>query len=154
MFNTTGDERTGKVTVVLDAKRDYNKWLWDGRRDMKAWELPEYVVVDSEGNVQKATVEDADVKFGYDLPDDKFRQPYMARQVKVSLFAEKLPALGYRTYALVPAEAAGTAVKGSNIASDDRHLENEFLKVAVNDDGTLNVLDKQTGKDLRRSWIF
>ena len=85
MFNTTGDERTGKVTVVLDAKRDYNKWLWDGRRDMKAWELPEYVVVDSEGNVQKATVEDADVKFGYDLPDDKFRQPYMARQVKVSL---------------------------------------------------------------------
>ena len=74
-----------KVTVVLDAKRDYNKWLWDGRRDMKAWELPEYVVVDSEGNVQKATVEDADVKFGYDLPDDKFRQPYMARQVKVSL---------------------------------------------------------------------
>ncbi|MBD8933582.1 MAG: alpha-mannosidase [Lachnospiraceae bacterium] len=146
VFNTTGDERTGKVTVVLDAKRDYNKWLWDGRRDMKAWELPEYVVVDSEGNVQKATVEDADVKFGYDLPDDKFRQPYMARQVKVSLFAEKLPALGYRTYALVPAEAVGTAVKGSNIASDDRHLENEFLKVAINDDGTLNVLDKQTGK--------
>ena len=40
--------------------------------------------MDSEGNVQKATVEDADVKFGYDLPDDKFRQPYMARQVKVS----------------------------------------------------------------------
>lgn len=40
VFNTTGDERTGKVTVVLDAKRDYNKWLWDGRRDMKAWELP------------------------------------------------------------------------------------------------------------------
>ncbi|MFR6589937.1 MAG: hypothetical protein ACLURV_07155 [Gallintestinimicrobium sp.] len=63
VFNTTGDERTGKVTVVLDAKRDYNKWLWDGRRDMKAWELPEYVVVDSEGNVQKATVEDADVKW-------------------------------------------------------------------------------------------
>ena len=90
---------------------------------MKAWELPEYVVVDSEGNVQKATVEDADVKFGYDLPDDKFRQPYMARQVKVSLFAEKLPALGYRTYALVPAEAAGAAGKGSNIASDDRHLD-------------------------------
>lgn len=141
-----GDERTGKVTVVLDAKRDYNKWLWDGRRDMKTWDLPEYVVVDSEGNVQKATVEDADVKFGYDLPDDKFRQPYMARQVKVSLFAEKLPALGYRTYALVPAEAVGTAGKGSNIASDDRHLENEFLKVTINDDGTLNVLDKQTGK--------
>ena len=146
VFNTTGDERTGKVTVVLDAKRDYNKWLWDGRRDMKAWELPEYVVVDSEGNVQKATVEDADVKFGYDLPDDKFRQPYMARQVKVSLFAEKLPALGYRTYALLPAEAVGTAGKGSNIASDDRHLENEFLKVTINDDSTLNVLDKQTGK--------
>lgn len=78
----------------------------------------------------------------------------MTRQVKVSLFAEKLPALGYRIYALVPAEAAGTAGKGSNIASDDRHLENEFLKVAINDDGTLNVLDKQTGKDLRRSWIF
>ena len=64
MFNTTGDERTGKVTVVLDAKRDYNKVALGRTPRYEGRELPEYVVVDSEGNVQKATVEDADVKFG------------------------------------------------------------------------------------------
>ncbi|MFR8450950.1 MAG: hypothetical protein ACLVB0_10740 [Fusicatenibacter saccharivorans] len=43
--------------------------------------------------------------FGYDLPDDRFRQPYMAKKVLVTFEAE-VPALGYRTYYLETAEQA------------------------------------------------
>lgn len=149
VFNTTGDVRTGTVTSILDAKRDYNKWLWDGHRDMNAWEMPEYCVVDAQGNVLEASVKDAGVKFGYDLPDDKFRQPYMARQVEVSFFAENVPALGYAAYALVPADAVSRKDAGCGIAKDETHLENKYLSVSVNEDGTVNVLDKQTGKDYK-----
>ena len=134
---------------ILDAKRDYNKWLWDGHRDMNAWEMPEYCVVDAQGNVLEASVKDAGVKFGYDLPDDKFRQPYMARQVEVSFFAENVPALGYAAYALVPADAVSRKDAGCGIAKDETHLENKYLSVSVNEDGTVNVLDKQTGKDYK-----
>ncbi|MDO4291658.1 MAG: alpha-mannosidase [Eubacteriales bacterium] len=152
LFNTDGSARSGAVKLILDARRDYNKWIWDGRSDMLAWKLPEYRVVDDRGHVLDAVVKDAGVKFGYDLPDDKFRQPYMARQVEVTVFVENMPALGYVTCALVPAdclEAQGqTAANagGNLLAKDARHLENESLAVTVNEDGTLDVLDKQTGR--------
>lgn len=119
VFNTTGEARTGSVSVVLDAKRDYNKWIWDGRDDMKAWKLPDYCVVDQDGAIAEAVTEDAGVRFGYDLPDDRFRQPYMARQVKVTLFAEDVPAMGYKTYALAekPGAPAGAQAAGAACAA-------------------------------------
>lgn len=144
VFNTTGTKRSGAVTAMLDAKRDYNKWIWDGHEDMKAWKFPDYQVVDAAGNRVEARIEDVGVRFGYDLPDDKFRQPYMARQAKVTFFAKDLPAMGYRVYALVPAEKAekseNTLVKGIN------RMENEYLSVEIREDGTLDVLDKETGR--------
>lgn len=168
VFNTTGDARTGSVTVRLDAKRDYNKWLWDGHDDMKAWKLPDYCVVDENGAVVEAVVEDAGVRFDYDLPDDRFRQPYMARQVKVTLFAREVPALGYRTYAL--AEKSGMAAEcreaekdskealaseqAAPLASGTNRMENACLAVTINEDGTLNVLDKSTGRSYENICYF
>ena len=55
------------------------------------------VLRDADGNVVPAKIADAGVAFGYDLPDDRFRQPYMAKKVLVTFEAE-VPALGYRTY--------------------------------------------------------
>lgn len=153
VFNTTGEARTGAVDVVLDAKRDYNKWLWDGRRDMKAWAMPQYCVVDENGRVQEAVVTDAGVKFGYDLPDDRFRQPYMARQVKVSLLAQEVPALGYRAYAIVPAKAADSGHNKSLVTGENR-MENEYLSVKIQEDGTLCVLDRQTGRTYENLCYF
>lgn len=154
VFNTTGKARTGSVTVLLDAKRDYNKFLWDGHDDMKAWKLPDYCVVDENGAVVEAVVEDAGVKFGYDLPDDRFRQPYMARQVKVTMFAQDVPAMGYRTYALAEKAAVmeqgtdGSAVEAQGrLVTGTNRMENACLAVAINEDGTLNVFDKATGRN-------
>lgn len=168
VFNTTGDARTGSVTVMLDAKRDYNKWLWDGHDDMKAWKLPDYCVVDENGAVVEAVVEDAGVRFDYDLPDDRFRQPYMARQVKVTLFAREVPALGYRTYAL--AEKSGVAAEcreserdskealisemAATLVTGTNRMENACLAVTINEDGTLNVLDKATGRSYENICYF
>ena len=185
VFNTTGNVRTQSVTLVLDVKRDYNKFIWDGRSAMKAWELPEYCVVDADGAVMEAEIEDAGVKFGYDLPDDRFRQPYMARQVKVTLFAEDVPAMGYRTYALAErsgvtaqttagaaeavcttsgsgAEAAGAADSGvtagtacaTSLVTGANRMENACLAVTVNADGSLNVLDKVTGRSYENICYF
>lgn len=156
VFNTTGEARTQAVSTVVDVKRDYNKWLWDGHRDMKEWALPAYCVVDADGCVQEAQMTDAGVKFGYDLPDDRFRQPYMARQVKVDLSAQDVPALGYRVYALVPQDSLASLQsemdsRGAEKARDSlvnghNRMENAYLSVKIAEDGTLDVLDKQTGR--------
>ena len=42
--------------------------------------------------------------FGYDLPDDRFRQPYMAQRVQVTFEAEDVPAIGYQVYVLKEVE--------------------------------------------------
>ena len=115
VFATSGHARRRAVSAVLDVKRDYNKWLWDGRAAMEAWPLPQYRVVDSRGRTLEATVEDAGVAFGYDLPNDRFRQPYMARRVRVFFYADELPAMGYAAFALVPETAEDS---GASAATD------------------------------------
>jgi len=100
------------------------------------------VLRDADGNVVPAKIADAGVAFGYDLPDDRFRQPYMAKKVLVTFEAE-VPALGYRTYYLETAEQAQDV---DVVSADENVLENDAVKVVVNADGSYNLLDKKTGR--------
>ncbi len=65
-------------------------------------------------------------------------------QIKLHFWAEKIPALGYRTYILKrhdePTGTIGTLLAGA------RTLENEHLRVEVACDGTLTVTEKATGR--------
>lgn len=169
VFNTSGTERSKSVSLLLDAKRDYKPEIWESYQELKAAALPEYCVVDKEGNVIAAVVEDQGVRFGYDLPDDRFRQPYMARQVKVTVWAESLPSMGYRTLCLVPADMvsgfgltkkreeesdAARLIVEENKAENRFSMENAYLKVRINGDGSLNVLDKQNGRNYENICYF
>ncbi len=144
VYNTTAWEKTGSVTLNVNVQLDRHWDLAKGYKTMGAWALPKYQVVDAKGNVVEATITDKGVRFGYDLPDDAFRKPYMARFVEVTLFAKEVPANGYTTYALVPCEEATEF--SYEYDCTESHLENEYLSVDINEDGTLNVLDKVTGK--------
>ena len=52
---------------------------------MAALTLPDYHVEDLDGHLVEAEIEDLGASFGYTLPKDKFRQPYIARQVRVTV---------------------------------------------------------------------
>lgn len=100
------------------------------------------VLRDADGNEVPAKIADAGIAFGYDLPDDRFRQPYMAKKVRVTFEAE-VPALGYRTYYLETAEQ----LQNVDVVSGDANvLENDAMKVVVNEDGSYSLLDKKTGR--------
>lgn len=64
--------------------------------------------------------------------------------VRVRFWAKDLPALGYEkyTFELLNSPVIPTAT----LLTAPNAMENAFLKVAVNSDGTLNVTDKTTGK--------
>ena len=142
VWNTSGETKSQVVEKELHLFRDYNLFVWDGYEAAENVEFPAMVLRDADGNVVPAKIADAGVAFGYDLPDDRFRQPYMAKKVLVTFEAE-VPALGYRTYYLETAEQAQDV---DVVSADENVLENDAVKVVVNADGSYNLLDKKTGR--------
>lgn len=157
VFNTTGWSRTGTVSIELDAARLYLReglGLEETGRRMKAVDLSGRELVDEQGNTVPCTVEDLGLLFGYDLPDDKFRQPYMCRRVKLTFQAADVAALGLRTYAWVRRKSAAAASKPASLFTGNRVMENEKLKVEIAEDGSFTLTDKSTGQVYRDLGIY
>lgn len=170
VFNTTGWRRTGAVEVELEVAK---KYFSEGpaphllAQELKEEELGHYVIKDEQGDIIPAEIQDLGVHFGYDLPKDRFRQPYMARKIKVTLLASDVPALGYKVYACqqvtldptVDSTVDSTSNSISNTTSlpeaietktkfvhvEGHTMENDKLAVTVEHNGTLTLLDKQSG---------
>ncbi|MEC0177397.1 alpha-mannosidase [Paenibacillus favisporus] len=159
VFNTTGWERTGTVSVELDVQRIYFR---DGipldeiSRRIQALELGERVVLDPSGKPVPFTLEDLGQRFGYDLPDDRFRQPYMARAVRITLQANAVPAHGLRAYALVSGQAAAqhSDNASASLITGNNVMENSILRVAAQPNGTLTVTDKRNGREYRDLLVY
>jgi len=154
VFNTSGHARTGIAKTVIDVERFYfapgkepHEWY---REFADAYRPEEYAVVDAEGRFVEATIRPLEIGFGYDLPDDRFRQPYWAYQVEIELQAENVPGIGYRSYALVRkadvADLAGQAAASTLLSPEERVLENEHVQVRIADDGSFSLVDKANGK--------
>ncbi|MGO4545809.1 alpha-mannosidase [Paenibacillus sp. 2TAB23] len=148
VFNTTGWNRTGVVEVELDIERIYFR---DGlpldqmNQNMYAVDVTGRTLVDRSGTAIPHTAEDLGLQFGYDLPDDKFRQPYMSRRVKLTFEAEQVAALGFASYAYVRA-AKAEQEQGQTLFAGEHALENEWLRVDVASDGSFSLLDKRNGR--------
>ncbi|SEM39481.1 alpha-mannosidase [Paenibacillus sp. cl141a] len=155
VFNTTGWERSGTVSIELDAKRLYFREgysLEETSRRMKEVDLSGRVLVNAQGQAVPCTVEDLGLQFGYDLPDDRFRQPYMCRRVRLTFEASDIPAMGLTAYAWVKSEVkpaeAGSLISQSNV------LENELIKVEIQADGSFSLTDKKNGQVYRDLGVY
>src|SRR5699024_8156262 len=145
VYNTTGYSRTGAVSVIIDVKREY---FADGvnQDKLRSFDLGDKKLVDVEGNVYSFEMEDLGIEFDYDLPNDKFRQPYMARRVKLTFEAQDVPALGYKTFAWVNANASEKMAEAGSLIAGEHAMENEYLHVDIAGDGSLSVTEKATGR--------
>ncbi|MEF7436956.1 alpha-mannosidase [Paenibacillus lautus] len=155
VFNTTGWERSGTVSIELDAKRLYFREgysLEETSRRMKEVDLSGRVLVNAQGQAVPCTVEDLGLQFGYDLPDDRFRQPYMCRRVRLTFEASGIPAMGLTAYAWVKSEVkpaeTGSLISQSNV------LENDLIKVEIQADGSFSLTDKKNGQVYRDLGVY
>lgn len=144
VWNTAGYVRDGIIEATLELKRRYFSEAHPSvlARELKAEQVESGAVMDAEGQVLNTEWEDAGVMFGYDLPKDKFRQPYMARIIKVRVQAQDIPAFGYKTLAWVPGAQAETGV---SLVDESFTMENACLKAEVLENGSLKLTDKKTG---------
>jgi Alpha-mannosidase len=146
VINTSGWEKTEVIAVDLEVKRVMLKGRHtaDIIRELEQISVLPGRIVDPQGHPVKATLQDMGVRFGYDLPKDQFRQPYMARVIRVSMLAKGLPALGYRVYAFMPSSEM-EAVQIT--CSDANKMENEYLAVSVQENGSYTIVDKRNGQE-------
>lgn len=145
VFNTTGTRRSGVVEVEVELARFPQSWSGDDEQRTQLAALSAAGrVVDASGKTVPCRIEDRGVRFGYELPDDRFRQPYWARVAAITLFAADVPALGCEAFAFVPGD--DKAEEEHSLFAGERAMENDHLRVEFADNGTFALLDKQTGK--------
>ncbi|MBB6673122.1 alpha-mannosidase [Cohnella nanjingensis] len=156
-YNTTGWSRSGVTEVDLDVARVYFR---DGlpaaemTGRMKAIDVTGRTLIDGEGTAVPYTMEDLGLQFGYDLPDDKFRQPYWSRRVKLTFEATDVPALGLKAYGWVKAAAKQEGAEPASLVEGGRVLDNGALRVEIADDGSLAVTDRASGRTYRDLLVY
>ncbi|WNQ13074.1 alpha-mannosidase [Paenibacillus aurantius] len=156
VINSSGWARSGTVSIELDVKRVYFREgieIEEMRRLVKNVSLGGLTLVAESGADVPFTLEDQGTGFGYDLPDDRFRQPYLTRRVRVTFEATEVPALGLASYALVRKKDSMPASPTSLITAD-HVMENEYLVVAIADNGSLTISHKATGRIYRGIGVY
>lgn len=156
VFNTSGSEKTGIVSIFVEVER---LSFSEGQpqelyRRLKEKKELDYKVKNVEGQVIPINILGDKVEFHYDLPKDKFRQPYVSRYIQIELLMENMASLSWQTFILEPTstsneekfELSEVSSRQRIAAINGRTLENSWLKVEVKENGTLTVKDKHTGK--------
>jgi len=111
-------------------------------------------IVDSRGarvdyqinEVQDFNLKDTKVSFT-PIPDDYYKK------VNVS-FTAKTEGAGYMTYYIVENEKASTSQINQKSMIDGRIMENEWIKVSIEEDGSLTILDKKTQQEFHDINVF
>ncbi|OWR26594.1 alpha-mannosidase [Saccharibacillus sp. O23] len=140
LFNATGWRRGGVVSAEVQAIRvDFREGPSPQAIAERLDALPLGLgrVVDADGREVPARIEDLGARFGYDLPGDGFRVPYMARTFRLTFEAEDVPALGYKLYAWVPEEEADKEAGMEAGAKSAAHAEFEGVADVDREVGTI-----------------
>ena len=132
VFNPLSFPRTEVATKKL-----YMPVEADGR-------LQGYVLKDSEGNVVPSQIRHQRIRehFQPSFWDKRYPAGQRMREFDVSFLAAAVPACGYKTYYLCP---GGPADLTPDVTVTAMGMENSFLSVAINPNGTLDLVDKLSG---------
>ena len=140
VINTGLHNKVDTVSTIVDVAVCPFKELHptEGFKKMAALSLPDYHVEDLDGHLVEAEIEDLGASFGYTLPKDKFRQPYIARQVRVTVPVH-LVALSWTTFQLLEGKAPHHDGLFQNGV-----IDTPFVTLSI-DDG-LTLYDKTTNE--------
>lgn len=140
LFNTLPYKRSEVVKLYIDFPRDWNVWefaLYDGDKKLDMQVLSRDEVVTPVSNLHTRPL------------------PYEIDRFEVIVETGELPAMGYKTIKAVKTKDLNRKTvfwhdmrkfTGKELITGVNAMENEFLAVKVEANGTLTVTDKQSGK--------
>ena len=155
VVNTAGMDKTGEAEITIELER---KRFAEGIPEHLYQELEQlprrkYHVETKSGATIPAILSEETVQFGYDLPKDRFRVPYMARTIKVTLPIKNMPAFSWETFALVEGEAKAEE-KETMIRQSGRIVENAHLRLTIKKNGTITMEDRKNKRKWNNLHIF
>ncbi|MFI4912357.1 MAG: alpha-mannosidase [Sedimentisphaeraceae bacterium JB056] len=161
-FNTLPNQRRRIEQVVIDTPRpDFGDFkvetctgvgpIVEGFEPDKMLTFQYFDIVDEEGNKIPYTIlerEDVDMEVERKLDANAAVYDILRNRLLIEV---DMPAMGYKTYAVRPKLREYNYSPKPNgdrelIAANNGTLENEFIKVEINSNGTFDLTDKQTGK--------
>ncbi len=161
VINPSDTAKTGVVTAEVELDRALFK---DGRPDeqfakmqLVAQQNRHYAVIAADGRQVIGRVTGYTTRFGADLPEDRFRVPYIAVYAQVEVYLKDLPAFSWQALALQQLSAPKMYADQTNesLISQGNILENDLLKVEVSQtDGSLTILDKKTKRTYHRMAVY
>ena len=135
VFNPLAFERTDVAT-----KRIYQSV--DAEEDL----IP-YVVKDAEGKTVPSQIRNQRIREYFEPTNSGWGHRYPPgkpiREFDISIVAEAVPQCGYKTYYLC-AQQTATPIGGLSVTASG--MENVFLSVSINPNGTVDVTDRRTGE--------
>jgi hypothetical protein len=155
-----------RVTVFNSLPRDFHgvteltlelPVTWPGFNEFFGFEpKPGFLITDAAGReVPYQRLAQTMNRIRQRIRPNKFPEGVMSNQITVAL-SLAIPALGYTTLT-VRAVAAGRPVRYPAVpamATSERAMANEFLAVAIEDNGTLTLTDQRTGRVYSRLLTF
>ncbi len=155
VINTAGTAKTGEAVIEVELER---KKFAEGLPETLFKELEDapvksYHVENAQGEIIPAIVSEATVRFDYDLPKDRFRIPYMEKVVTVTIPLEEMAAFSWETFTLAEGEAP-IAITDSMVSDQGRVIENELLKIKIEENGSLTVWDKKMNRQFEDMLVF
>lgn len=152
-----GGEYAGKQAVVVFNPQPFEveevcKVMVTTPRDENVWSMTAHDIHGNELKVQEISRDEKDFPV-HDLEARPW--PFAADRHLMYLETGMIPAMGYKVIILEPASTFSRThyywmemrkSEGHDICATDNVLENENLKVNVNFNGTVNILDKNTGE--------
>ncbi len=141
-FNPSSWKRSGavRVDVSLDADAPLRQRIF-GYSSATDLDLEQFVLLDPDGEEVPFVIRDSKLR----IEDALYRRKAVRRQT-IEFEALRLPALGHKAYQLVRA-ADRERDKSLQQQSQALVLENEYVRVLPEDDGTLTITDKSTGRE-------
>ena len=163
-FNTLANPRKRVEQVVVDAPRpNFGNFkveactgvgpIVEGFDPDKMLTFQYFDIVDEEGNkVPYAILDREDIDMEVERKLDSNAAVYDILRTRL-LMEVDLPSMGYRTYAVRPRLREYERNPKPNgererIAGHNGTLENEFIKISINSNGTFDFKNKETGKVL------
>ena len=131
LFNPSPFPRTEVVTAVLDLPircgfKQYGLWDTATNKEIEIQEECRYEQSPVIRHLADATMQ------------------LQALRVHIHFRAQDVPALGYKTYIVKPKD---TFIRSDEtLITEASAMENEHIKVRINENGTLDIIDKATGQ--------
>ena len=135
VFNTTGFARSRVVRAVVDVPYE--------------WNAAGVEICDIRGNRVPFLLKTKQKQEREILADHEAQLGFLCLRIELEFLAKDLPAFGYKTYIVRPGVwPQKTAFSDSLSARDSSpvQIENEFLKIKAESDGSLTLTDKKTGR--------